>query len=153
RPRSVFVAAFVAVGSNVVAALPLVLGWWGVRSRGVAGAAWAQNIGATVEALVIFVLALRSPIRQKFGVLDWKLRWREFSMLCKIGWPSGAQFVADVLAWAIFSAAVMAPAGEAAMAANMFTFRFMSVSFMPALGIGTAIAALVGRYIGMGRPD
>jgi len=39
------------------------------------------------------------------------------------------------------------------MAANMFTFRFMSVSFMPALGIGSAIAALVGRYIGMGRPD
>jgi MATE family multidrug resistance protein len=61
--------------------------------------------------------------------------------------------VADVLAWSMFSSFVMARAGEDAMAANMFSFRFMSVSFMPALGIGTAITALVGRYIGMGRPD
>jgi len=153
RPRAVFVAAATAVGANVIAALPLVLGWWGVQSRGVAGAAWAQNIGATVEALVILVMALGPGVRGKFHVLDWKPREREFAMLVKVGWPSGVQFVADVLAWAIFSAVVMAPAGEAAMAANMFTFRFMSVSFMPALGVGTAVAALVGRYIGMGRPD
>src|SRR5438045_1413063 len=78
RPRSVFIAAAVAVGANVLAALPLVLGWWGVRSRGVAGAAWAQNIGATVEALVISLLAMRSSIRVKFRVLDWRPRAREF---------------------------------------------------------------------------
>jgi MATE family multidrug resistance protein len=53
----------------------------------------------------------------------------------------------------MFSSVVMAKAGNAAMAANMFTFRFMSVSFMPAIGIGTAVTALVGRYIGMGRFD
>ena len=47
----------------------------------------------------------------------------------------------------------MAPFGTEAMAANTFTFRFYSVSFMPAFGISTAVTALVGRYIGRGEPN
>jgi MATE family multidrug resistance protein len=43
--------------------------------------------------------------------------------------------------------------GTAAMAANTFAFRYLSVSFMPAFGISTAVTALVGRYIGAGKPD
>jgi MATE family multidrug resistance protein len=43
--------------------------------------------------------------------------------------------------------------GDKAMAANIFLFRFISVSFMPAFGIASAVTALVGRYIGAGRPD
>ena len=39
------------------------------------------------------------------------------------------------------------------MAANTFMMRYMVVSFMPAFGMGTAVTALVGRYIGRGRPD
>jgi MATE family multidrug resistance protein len=31
--------------------------------------------------------------------------------------------------------------------------RYMVVSFMPAVGMSMAVTALVGRYIGMGRPD
>jgi len=34
------------------------------------------------------------------------------------------------------------------MAANSFVFRIMLVSFMPAVGLGTAVTALVGRSIG-----
>src|SRR5262249_21134174 len=37
--------------------------------------------------------------------------------------------------------------------ANNYVFRYMAVSFMPAFGISTAVTALVGRYIGRGRPD
>jgi MATE family multidrug resistance protein len=47
----------------------------------------------------------------------------------------------------------MAPFHTQAMAANVFVFRYMSVSFMPAFGISVAVTALVGRSIGMGRPD
>jgi MATE family multidrug resistance protein len=31
--------------------------------------------------------------------------------------------------------------------------RYMTLSFMPAFGISTAVTALVGRYLGQGRPD
>ena len=70
-----------------------------------------------------------------------------------MGVPSGVQIVAEVLAWSAFSMWVMAPFGTGAMAANTYVFRYMSVSFMPAFGVSVAVTALVGRYIGRGRPD
>ncbi len=153
RPGVVFASAAVGVGVNLVAAYGLVLGRLGLPCWGIVGSGWAQNIGVTVETLVLVVFAMRPWIRRKFNSLDWRPRTEAFVTLLKVGWPSGLQFVVDVLAWAMFSMVVMNRAGEAAMEANVFTFRFMSVSFMPALGIGTAITALVGRYIGRGRPD
>jgi MATE family multidrug resistance protein len=73
--------------------------------------------------------------------------------LLKVGVPSGVQFASDILAWSLFSVWVMAPFGTDTMAANTFTFRFYSVSFMPAYGFSTAVTALVGRYIGRGEPE
>jgi MATE family multidrug resistance protein len=61
--------------------------------------------------------------------------------------------MADVLAWAAWGNVVMAVFGTKGMAGTNFVFRYMAVGFMPALGIGTAVTALVGRYIGRGMPD
>src|SRR6185312_7834600 len=71
----------------------------------------------------------------------------------RVGVPSGLQIAADVLAWSLFSVWVMGQFGTYAMAANTFMMRYMVLSFMPAFGISTAITALVGRYIGAGKPD
>lgn len=153
RPRVVLWAAVAGVACNALAAYAWTLGRLGFSSHGIVGAAWAQNLGVCVETLVLLVFAFRRPLREKFHSLDWRLDRRAMGTLVRIGGPSGAQFVADVLAWSMFSSVVLATSGETAMAANTFTFRFMAVSFMPAFGIGTAITALVGRYIGMGRED
>jgi MATE family multidrug resistance protein len=69
--------------------------------------------------------------------------------LVRIGAGAGMQIVADVIAWALFLNLVIAQISEKAMAANQFMFRYMVVSFMPAVGISQAVTALVGRYIGM----
>jgi multidrug resistance protein, MATE family len=81
------------------------------------------------------------------------LRSAEALTLLKVGIPSGVQIVADVLAWSAFQMWVMSAFHTEAMAANIFVFRYMSVSFMPAYGLSIAVTALVGRYIGRGRPD
>src|SRR5436190_727888 len=52
RPGVVFASAFIGVTANVLAAYPMILGKWGFASWGIVGAAWAQNIGVTVEVLV-----------------------------------------------------------------------------------------------------
>jgi MATE family multidrug resistance protein len=67
--------------------------------------------------------------------------------------PAGFQLVADVLAWMVFMNIIIATFGTAALAANSFAFTYMHVSFMPAIGVGAAVTALVGKYIGMGRHD
>jgi MATE family multidrug resistance protein len=153
RAGTVFVAAVIGVSVNALAAWVLIFGHLGFKSMGVAGAAWAQNIGVFVEMLVAIAFVFTPTIRDKFNALDWRFRWPEFRTLVTVGAPAGLQIVADVVAWSLFIVLVMAPLGTSAMAANTFMFRYMSVSFMPAFGIGQAVTALVGRYIGRGEPD
>ena len=123
------------------------------KPMGVAAAVWGQNVGVLVEMLCLVALYHRAEDQASFNVADWRPRLAEMTELLKIGIPSGVQIVADVLAWSLFINWVMGTFGTRAMAANTFMFRYMSVSFMPAFGISVAVTALVGRYIGAGRPD
>jgi MATE family multidrug resistance protein len=153
RPVSVLMAAVFGVAANAIAAWVLIFGHWGLPQFGVVGSAWAQNIGVLVEMIVVIALAMRPMIRRKFNALDWRPRLHAMRTLLRVGLPAGVQVFADVMAWSLFSNWVMAQFGTDAMAANVFTFRYMSVSFMPVAGIQVAVVALVGRYIGMKRPD
>ncbi len=153
RPVCVMIATVAGVSVNAVAAWVMVFGHWGARPMGVAGAAWGQNIGVLVEMSCLIAFTFAPEVRRSFNVGDWRPRLAEMTDLLKIGIPSGVQIVADVLAWSLFVNWVMGAFGTRAMAANTFMFRYMSVSFMPAFGISVAVTALVGRYLGRGRPD
>jgi MATE family multidrug resistance protein len=153
RPGCVMVATIAGVSVNAIAAWALIFGHLGSLPHGIVGAAWAQNIGVVVEMVCCIAFVLRPKPRRQFGATDWRPRWPEMSSLVMIGLPAGAQFIADILAWSLFCTWVMAAFGTTAMAANTFMFRYMVVSFMPAFGMSAAVTALVGRYIGMGRPD
>lgn len=153
RPQAVFAATIGGVAVNAVAAWAMLFGHFGLPRMGVAGAAWAQNIGVAVEACLLIYFATREPGRSRYSVMDWKLRLTEMRKLIEVGVPSGVQIVADVLAWSLFSMWVMGQYGTRAMAANTYMMRYMVVSFMPAFGVATAVTALVGRYIGRGEPD
>jgi MATE family multidrug resistance protein len=153
RPGCVMLSTIAGVSVNAVAAWVLIFGRLRWGPRGIAGAAWAQNIGVVVEMLACLAFVMRREPRRQFSALDWRPRTSEMMSLITIGLPAGAQFIADVLAWSLFCTWVMAAFGTTAMAANTFMFRYMVVSFMPAFGVSAAVTALVGRYIGMGRPD
>jgi MATE family multidrug resistance protein len=153
RPWMVMFAAVCGVSANAGVNYFLIFGHGGLPAMGVAGAAWGTNIGVTVEMLILLTVVLTPAIRRRYNTLDMTLRPQQLKTLLAIGLPSGLQIVADVLAWGLFSFWVMARFGTQAMAANIFLFRYISVSFMPAFGIATAVTALVGRYIGAGKPD
>lgn len=153
RPMAVLSATVCGVTCNALAAWIFIYGKLGLPPMGIRGSALGQNVGVFVEMSVLILLACRKEIRAGYFLNDLKFRWEKFRMVLVLGLPAGAQLVADVLAWSLFSIWVMAPFGTDAMAANTFTFRYFSVSFMPAYGISTAVTALVGRYIGRGQPD
>jgi len=150
RPGAVFVAAIIGVGVNILAASTLIFGHFGFPALGVVGAAWARNLGVGVEITVLAIVLLRPNLIRKFNVVDFHLRWREMRALLRLGLPTGVQQMADVMAWSLFANLVIAHFGTAAMAANSFVFRNFLVSFMPAVGLGVAVTALVGRSIGAG---
>ncbi|MGH7213649.1 MAG: MATE family efflux transporter [Tepidisphaeraceae bacterium] len=153
RPGLVLVAAATSVPVNVLANWVLIYGNWGSPAMGVAGAAWGTNLALLSETIILAAFAFGPAVGRRFGVFDWRLRFDEMKTLLKVGTPAGGQFVADITAWTLFMMTVMGVFGTAAMAANTFAFRFWVASFMPAFGISSAVTALVGRYIGMGRPD
>ena len=153
RPNLVLIAAVCGVSVNIFFNWLLIFGHWGFPEMGLAGAAWGTNLALLVETGLLIGFAMLPRIRRTFNALDWRFRADHMRLLLKIGLPSGLQVVADVLAWALFGVWVMAVLGEAAMAGHNFMMRYMVVSFMPAFGLATAVTALVGRYIGMGRHD
>jgi MATE family multidrug resistance protein len=153
RPNVVLAAAFTAMLVNVFANWVLIYGHLGFPAMGVAGAAWGTNVGVACELAVLIAFIALTRIGATFNARDWRIRRALFATLLRIGAPSGVQIVAEVAAWTLFSAWVMGLFGTDVMTANNFMFRYMSVSFMPAFGFAAAVTALVGRYIGMGRPD
>ena len=152
RPNWVFGATVIGIAANVVLNYGLIFGELGMPQMGLAGAAWATNAAAVVEALVLFAVVARPSFR-RFGVRDWRLRPAYMGKLLRLGLPSGLQFLADIVPWTLFFGYVMVRFGEEAMAANGFAFRYQVTAFLPALGISVAMTALVGRYIGRGQPQ
>jgi len=153
RPMIVFLAAVAGVAVNLLLNWLLIYGNWGFPAMGVAGAAWGTNGSVAVELLVMLAYVWRPRFAAQFNTRDWHPRWAMQKTMLRIGLPAGCQLVADVGAWTVFMTVVIAGFGTAAFAANNFAFRYMHVSFMPAIGVGAAVTALVGRYIGAGRLD
>jgi MATE family multidrug resistance protein len=153
RPMIVLWSSVAGVAVNAVAAYVMIFGKLGVPALGVRGAATGQIIGMTIELIVLVCFALRPGERLKFQTGDWRFRRAEFRRLMAIGFGSGLQLIAEVLAWSLFMNWVMGELGSTSMAAAAFMLRYLIVSFLPAVGMASAVTALVGRYIGMGRPD
>jgi multidrug resistance protein, MATE family len=154
RPLVVMSASIAGVMVNIVANYVLIFGKFGFPALGVGGAAWGTNIALLFElAVLVGFIAYDPRIGRRFNARDWRPRRREMGQLLRVGLPSGLSTVAEVSAWSLFSIWVIGFFGTVAMAAHTYAFRFMMISFMPAVGIGSAVTALVGRYIGAGRPD
>lgn len=153
RPKLVLLSTVGGVAVNALAGWVMIFGVLGCPKLGVVGAAWAQNIGVAVETAILIGFSCTAAIRKTYNLADWKPRWAEMKTLLVVGTPSGLQILADILAWTLFGLWILARFGTAAMAGQNFMMQYMKVSFMPAFGISVAVTALVGRYIGMRRPD
>jgi MATE family multidrug resistance protein len=67
--------------------------------------------------------------------------------------PAGVQFGADLIAWWAFTVFLIGRFGKIELAAHNICFKFLEIAFMPAVGLGFALTAVVGRSIGEGRRD
>lgn len=153
RPGIVFAGSIGGVVANVFFNWLLIYGNWGFPALGIAGAAWGTNAAVCVELIVMAAYVMRPAVARLFNTYDFALRRDLFVRLLRVGLPSGLQLICDVVAWTVFLNVIVAGFGTAALSANSFAFSYMHVCFMPAIGVGAAVTALVGKYIGMGRPD
>jgi len=154
RPRHYASAMVVTTLLNVVLAYGLVVGRWGLPSLGVAGAAIASVLAAVVRmGWLIGYMCVGPGMGRYMARRMWRPDAEKLRRLIAVGWPTGVMVMMDTAAWAIMLTVVVGAFGTYHLAASSACWRFVDLSFMPAVGIAHAVCTMVGRSIGQGRPD
>ncbi|MBL9039239.1 MAG: MATE family efflux transporter [Archangium sp.] len=149
RTRPGMVVNIIAMVLNVVCNWLLIDGNLGLPALGVVGSALASTIATTVAFIGFFIFFFsegRPEARATF-------RWPEFLRMLRFGVPSGVNWLFEFGAFMFFANVVVAGLGTATLAAMNSVLSLNSASFMPAFGIASAGAILVGQAIGANQKD
>ncbi len=154
RPKVIFVATVIGNATNIFGNWVLIFGHLGAPKLGVNGAALATVLGTAIELLIPLALFLGPKLNAELGTRGaWRPNLQTMRELWRVGWPRSLTFGNEMLCWAVFMTYLIGTFGEAHNTAGWIVLRYMHLSFMPAVGISVAVTALVGRYIGAGKPD
>ncbi|MGD9689773.1 MAG: MATE family efflux transporter [Phycisphaerales bacterium] len=154
RPNIVLIAAVAGNLVNILFNWILIYGNLGAPALGVVGAAIATLIGSGVELAIPMCVFLGPTFNRDFGTrAAWPISFHHLRDIWKIGWPGALTFGNEMICWGYFVLVLVASFGEHHNTATWVVHRYMHLSFMPAVGISFAMTAIIGRYLGMGRPD
>lgn len=149
RTRPGMTANLVAMVLNVGGNWLLIDGRLGLPALGVVGAAWASTLATSVAFLGFFGWFLLDAVPGARATP----RVGEFLRMLRFGIPSGFNWLFEFAAFVFFANVVVAGLGTATLAAMNAVMSLNSASFMPAFGLASAGAILVGQAIGAGRKD
>jgi len=152
KSRIVMLANIAGMVVNIPLNALLIFGAGPIPPMGIAGAA----IGTIGGSLCIFVILLIAYLKSDDYCSHrtpsiWKLRWELVRRLLRFGTPAGVEMFMNVFAFNVFLQ-LMHSYGSDVAAAVTITFSYDMVSFIPLLGIGSAVTALVGQRMGAGSP-
>jgi multidrug resistance protein, MATE family len=126
----------------------------GLPRYGVQGAAMGTVIGTFVELLIPMAVFLSPKFNRLYATRRaWKPALKPVREIFRIGWPAGLMFGNEMICWGFFMVYLVGQFGPYHSNAGWIAHQWMSLSFMPAVGISVAITAIVGKCIGAGRPD
>ena len=149
-----FVAMVITIGCNL---LNIFLNWlfifghWGCHAMGATGAGWASLIARTLMP-VCFIIAMlcKADWRQYITAMRARLiTRREVEHLLAIGTPIGLQSFAEEF---LFTASfvIIGWINKEALAAHHIANQMADLTFMLALGIGSATTIRVSHQLGKG---
>ncbi len=134
---------------------------FGIHAMGVKGAAIGTVIGTVTEVGLPFLVFVSGPWNRRFKTRGaWRTSLGPVRDVLKLGWPAGLMFANDMITIGYLMIVLLPTAAAAGgmdpqlhNTAGWIGLRYMHISFMPAVGISIAITALVGKSMGMRRPD
>jgi MATE family multidrug resistance protein len=145
-------ASLITMVVNVVLAWALIFGHLGLPALGVRGAGLASGL-ATCAGLAWIGMAFARRQAEIAGGEPLALRAGELLRLLRFGVPNGLNWFMEIAAFTLFLNAVVSRLGTTVLAAMNAILQVNSISFMPAFGLGSAGAVLVGQAIGRGDRD
>ncbi len=137
---------------NVLLDYGWIFGNFGLPALGIEGAGWATVTSLWFRVAVYLVLMMAPRYRRPYCL--WSGRAFDPALmkrLFRFGGPNGLQLLVEIGGFAIFLLLV-GTLGENAMAATTLAFNINLLAFMPMLGLGIALSAMVGQQLGADRP-
>ena len=154
RPTVAMWSALEANIVNVVVSFVLIFGHLGFEPMGIAGAAWGTMAGVSYRTGRLTLILLMPRTAGQFGSRSWRPSPRRLFDLLRVGTPCGIQWFSEVIGWALFVTVLVGQRfGTVHQIATNTAWQYMRISFVPAMGVGMALTALVGKSIGAGKPQ
>lgn len=126
----------------------------GIPALGVPGAALATILATVVELSIPLAIFLSPKFNRLYRTrAAWRPSPAHFKDIARIGWPGAAMFGNEMICWAFFMVYLVGEFGPLHSTAGWIAHQYMSLSFMPAVGLSIAVTAVVGRCMGAKRPD
>lgn len=148
RTRPAMVAGVSAMVMNVGLNWVLIEPHFGLRGYGVAGSATASVLATWFGFACIGALFLKEGRGAPRG-----LTWSELRRMLRFGLPNGMNWLLEFSAFTLFVNAGVGHLGTTELAAFNVVLQVNTLSFMPAFGVASAGAILVGESIGRRAHD
>lgn len=150
------VPMFVNIAGNALCVLLswlLIFGAGPVPALGIKGAAYAMVAGQALM-LVLYLVLLFTPynLRRYRTARLAGVNRDLFLRLVKFGAPNGVGFFLDVASFGAFIF-IIGAMDKVSLAASNIIASINMIAFMPVIGLGIATLTVVGKYIGMRKPD
>lgn len=134
---------------NIVLNYTLIYGNFGAPQLGVFGAGLATFISRLSMPIIFYIYIKRSHFRKFLDVfsrrgMNRKIQWKLFFY----GYPISLQMVAEFFSLSMI-AIMMGWIGVKALAANQITYSMMSISFLVASGVASAVTILTSFETGL----
>ncbi len=137
---------------NGVLVYGLVFGELGLPAWGMTGAGVGTVVAAWSSAAFTLVLLARPKFALPYRLLRPRFEMALMRRLLKYGGPAGFQVMLDALVFTLFLT-YAGRLGRDEAAATSIASTLNLLAFLPAVGMGQAVAVLVGQRLGEGWPD
>lgn len=153
RTTMVMIANAVGMLVNIPLNYVLIYGKLGLPAMGLKGAAVGTILGNATIFVILTAFYLRGKNRTDFATHhSLVFRPKILKTLLKFGIPAGFEMFLNAAAFNLFVQA-MHSYGTRVAAAVTIAFNWDIVAFLPMLGMGHAVTALVGQNVGAGDPE
>ena len=149
-----FVAMVITIGCNLLNIFlnwVLIFGHWGFQPMGAEGAGWATLIARLLMPICFVIAMLCKAEWRRYLIMArrWMITRREVEHLIAIGTPIGLQSFAEAF---LFTASfvIIGWINKEALAAHHIANQMCDLTFMLALGIGSATTIRVSHQLGKG---